>query len=251
MSWRAAIVIAAMSAGAAIAGSDAKEEEGRIDPKADEVLKKMGSYLAGLKSFKVESETTDEKVTTDGMKIQEFKNSTITMQRPGSLRVEREGPMGHSTLRSNGKQVSLYNQEKNVYAMTAAPGTLDKVVDELREKFNIDAPGGDFLVAKPYDELIDGIKEGRYIGLETVDGQKAHHLAFSEKDLDWQIWIAEGDKAVPLRYVITSKDMPGAPQFTIRMSNWEPNAQVTPDMFAFTPPAGAKKIDFKPPQPTN
>ena len=230
------LVVGAMSASVAFAASEKKEEEGKIDPKADEVLKKMGAYLSGLKTFRVESETADEKVTTDGQKIQELKTSTITMQRPGNLRVDRVGPMGKSTLRTDGKQASLYNQDKNVYALGQAPGTLDKVVDQLREKFMIDAPGGDFLGTKPYDDLIDGLVTGHYIGLERVDGQ---------------IWIADGEQAVPLRYVITSKDMPSQPEFTIRMSNWEPNVQITPDLFKFNPPAGAKKIDFAPPKPTN
>jgi hypothetical protein len=251
MSWRAVLLASAVSASVAFAASEKKEEEGKMDPKAMEALKKMGTYLSGLKTFKLESETADEKVTTDGQKIQELKTSTITVQRPGNLRVDRVGAMGKSTLRTDGKQASLYNQDKNVYALGAAPGTMDKVVDELREKFMIDAPGGDFIVSKPYDELIDGIKTGHYIGLERIDGQMAHHIAVTEKDVDWQLWIADGAMPVPLRYVITSKDMPGAPQFTIRMSNWEPNVQVSPDTFAFTPPAGAKKIDFKPPPATN
>lgn len=248
---RAVLVASVLGASAAFAATEKKSEEGVIDPKADAALKKMGAYLAGLKSFKVDSETTDEKVTTDGMKIQELKTSTIIVQRPGNMRVDRIGAMGKSTLRTDGKQVSLYNEDRNVYALGQAPGTLDKAIDELREKLMVDAPGGDFIVSRPYEELIDGLQTGHYIGLERIDGQLAHHLAITEKDIDWQIWIADGEQAVPLRYVITSKDMPGAPQFTIRMSNWEPNVQVTPDQFKFTPPAGAKKIDFKPPPPTN
>lgn len=251
VSWRVVLVASAMSVSAFAATEKKDQEEGVIDPKADAALKKMGAFLAGLKSFRVESETVDEKVTTDGQKIQELKTSTITVARPGSMRVDRVGAMGKSTLRTDGKQVSLYNQDKNVYALGQAPGTLDKAIDELREKFMIDAPGGDFIVSKPYEELIDGLKTGHYIGLERVDGKMAHHIAVSEQDLDWQIWIADGEQAVPLRYVITSKDMQGAPEFTIRMSNWEPNVQVSPETFSFTPPAGAKKIDFKPPPPTN
>lgn len=251
VSWRAVLIAGALGASVAFAATEKKEEEGVIDPKADAALKKMGAYLSGLKSFRVESETADEKVTTDGQKIQELKTSTITVLRPGSMRIDRVGPMGHSTLRADGKQSSLYNKEKNVYALGNAPSTLDQAIDQLREKFMIDAPGGDFMISKPYEELIDGLQTGHYIGLEPIDGKMAHHLAITEKDVDWQIWIADGEQAVPLRYVITSKDMPGAPQFTIRMSNWEPNVQVSPDTFAFTPPPGAKKIDFKPPPPTN
>jgi hypothetical protein len=42
--------------------------------------------------------------------------------------------------------------------------------------------------------------------------------------------------------------MKGSPQFTIELRNWQPNAQVPDDSFAFTPPAGAKKVAFAPPK---
>jgi hypothetical protein len=41
--------------------------------------------------------------------------------------------------------------------------------------------------------------------------------------------------------------MPGNPQFTIELRNWQPNAPVPDKSFAFTPPAGAKKVAFAPP----
>jgi hypothetical protein len=48
--------------------------------------------------------------------------------------------------------------------------------------------------------------------------------------------------------VITSKDMPGQPQFTIDLRNWQPNAPISEDTFAFSPPAGARRIQLAAPQ---
>ena len=75
----------------------------------------------------------------------------------------------------------------------------------------------------------------------------AHHLAVTKKNVDYQIWIQDGPQPLPLRYVVTGKDMRGSPQFTIELRNWQPNAPVPDDSFAFTPPAGAKKVAFAPP----
>jgi hypothetical protein len=219
-------------------------EEGTIDPKADAALRKMGDYLHSLKSFGVEATTVDEKVTTEGQKVQEVQHSKMIVDRPGSLRVERVSPNGHTTFRTDGKQFSAYNKEKNVYATAAAPPDLDTAVDQFRERLHVDAPGGDLIVSDPYHALIDGVVTARYVGLEPIDGVMAHHLAVQKKDVDWQIWIKDGPDAVPLRYVITSKDMKSHPQFTLQLTNWQPEVQVASDTFAFTPPPGAKRVDF-------
>jgi hypothetical protein len=159
-------------------------------------------------------------------------------------------PRGHVTFVYDGKSFGIYNKEKNVYATAPAPSQIDAAIDDARDRLHVDAPGGDLLVSDPYAELIDGTVTGHYVGLEPIDGVMAHHLAFSKKDVDWQIWIKDGPDAVPLRYVITSKDMPGQPQFTLEMRDWRPNAPVSPNSFALAQPAGAKRVDFAPPSKT-
>ena len=61
---------------------------------------------------------------------------------------------------------------------------------------------------------------------------------------DWQIWIAQGDQPYPCRYVITSKGVDQAPQFTMTIRDWKAGA-VGQGSYTFTPPAGAKKLDAK------
>jgi hypothetical protein len=95
--------------------------------------------------------------------------------------------------------------------------------------------------------LTENVITGRYIGLEPMPGGvMAHHLAVTKKDVSYQLWIKDGPEPVPLRYVVAGKDMRGAPQLTLEMRNWEPNASVTDANFAFTPPPSAKKVAFAP-----
>ena len=220
------------------------EQEGVIDPKADAALHRMSNYLGSLKSFRVETRTVDENITTDGQKIQEIRESKIAVKRPGELRVDRVGPKGHAVLRDDGKQFSVYNSDRHVYAMGPAPAQLDAAIDEARDRLHVDAPGGD-----PAGELsVRGPRrraQGRALcrGSEPVGSVMAHHLAMTKGNVDYQIWIQDGPQAVPLRYVITSKDMPGQPQFTIDLRNWQPNAAISDKDFAFAPPKNANRIE--------
>jgi hypothetical protein len=49
--------------------------------------------------------------------------------------------------------------------------------------------------------------------------------------------------------VVTSKDMPGAPQFSIQILKWDMAPDVAATRFTFVPPAGARAVEFLPPRP--
>jgi len=231
------------------ADTTAAQKKGAIEPKADAALHKMSDYLAALKTLRVETNTVDEtKVNPNGQKIQQLAESKITVRRPGELRIDRTSPNGKVVFRDDGKQFSLYNSEKNVYATKAAPANLDQAADDARELLQVDSPGVDLLASNPYEALTNGVSEGRYIGLEPMGGAMAHHIAVTRNNgLSYQIWIQDGSQPVPLRYVVTGTDMKSSPQFTIELHNWQPSAQVSDDSFTFTPPPGAKKVAFAPP----
>jgi len=87
------------------AGAEARE--GVIDPRADAALRRMSDYLNSMKSFRVDATSVDEKITTDGQKIQEIQQSKVTVRRPGELRVDRVSPAGRAVFRDDGKRFSL------------------------------------------------------------------------------------------------------------------------------------------------
>lgn len=222
------------------------QTEGVIEPKADQDLHRMSDYLSHLQSFRVDTTSVDEKVATDGQKIQELKESHVVARRPNELRVDRRGPGGEVVFRYDGKRFSLDAPDKKIYAVAPAPPTLDAAIDDARDRLHIDAPAGDLMVRDPYAALTDGLVTGRYIGREPIGNQMADHIAVTKHDVDYQLWIAEGPEPVPLRYVITTKDLPGRPQATVELSNWQPNAPVSAQAVAFQPPPGSRQVAFAP-----
>ena len=62
-------------------------------------------------------------------------------------------------------------------------------------------------------------------------------------EVDFQIWIAQGDAPLPRRVIITYKNADGEPQFRALLSDWS-LAAADAGRFAFTPPAGAEKVPF-------
>jgi hypothetical protein len=105
-------------------------------------------------------------------------------------------------------------------------------------------PGADLLLSSVYDELTAGVVDAKHIGQGVIDGVECEHLAFRSPDLDWQLWVEIGARPIPRKYVISSKHVAGAPQYTLRIKEWKTDVPVAADAFAFKPPADAKRVEL-------
>jgi hypothetical protein len=98
-------------------------------------------------------------------------------------------------------------------------------------------------MSDPDRELMPLVVDAKDLGSGVIRGVECDHLAFRTKEVDWQIWIAHGDRPYPCRYVITSTDVPGDPQYTIDVRTWKTGAEVASGGFNADIPAGAKKLN--------
>jgi hypothetical protein len=198
----------------------------------------MTDYLASLQSFTVRTAVADEVSLKTGEKIQMMSNAEVTVQRPNHLRSMQRGGNGLG-IWYDGQNMTIACGSSGTYQTLPGPPTMDAAIEKMRDKFDIDAPGADLLFSRPYDILTEQVTSGRLIGRETIDGVPVNHLAFRGDQIDWQLWIKDGPQPFPLRYVITTKDVPGHPQFAVDMS-WSSTTNIPASTFQFQAPAGAK-----------
>src|SRR5262247_3638936 len=215
-----------------------------IDPQAEKLLRRMSDYLAGRQQFGLKAESTLEVVLTSGQKIQFDSPATLIVSRPNKLLAHRKGDIANQEFFYDGKTLTLYNPKENVYATTAAPPTLDEAFDFAREKLDVIAPGTDLLYKNAAEKMLKASSSGFVVGPSVVAGVKTTHLAFRAAEVDWQVWIQDGDKPLPLKFILTSKQVKGEPEFTVVIRSWDLAPKVTDKEFVFTPPKGAKKIEF-------
>jgi len=215
-----------------------------IDPQAEKLLRRMSDYLAGRQQFTLKAESTLEVVLTSGQKLQYDSPATLSVSRPNKLRAHRKGDISNQEFFYDGKMLTLYNPRENLYATTAAPATLDETLDFAREKLDVVAPAAELLYKNASEKMLKESTSGFVVGPSVVGGVKTTHLAFRGAEVDWQIWIEDGDKPLPRKFILTSKKVTGEPQFTVLIRNWDVAAKLTNQEFNFTPPKGAKKIEF-------
>jgi len=208
---------------------------------AEKLLKAMSDYSAAQKSISATFDSDIEIVTAELEKVQFASSGKLQLTRPDKLRVSRTGGYADVQLIYDGKTVSIYGNNAKAYAQADLAGTVDQLVDLLQAKAGAVMPGTDLLLSNAYDELMSNVVLARHIGQGVIDGVECEHLAFRGADTDWQIWIESGARPVPRKYVITSKTLVGAPQYTLRIKDWKTEAVADADAFVFKPPADATK----------
>ena len=232
-----AIVLAAAIAGTASV-SVARADEAQ----AKSLLKAMSDYLAAQKTISFEYDSNLEIVTTQQQKIGLASSGTLTLERPDKLHATRTGGFANVEMVFDGKTLSLLGKNANLYAQVEAPGTIDHLVDELRDKYHKPVPAADLLMSDPYKELMPLVTDVKDLGSGVIRGTECDHLAFRTKEVDWQIWIAQGARPYPCRYVITSKKVTGWPQYTLDIRAWKTGAEVASDAFKLEIPPSTQKL---------
>jgi len=210
---------------------------------AGKILKSMSDYLAGQKTLSASFDSDIEVITPELQKIQFASSGEFKLSRPDKLRVKRTGGYADVDLVYDGKTISVSGNNIQSYVQAAMPGTVDQMVDGIQGRSGLGMPGMDLLVSNSFDELTANAINGVHVGHGVIDGVECEHLAFRTPDTDWQIWIEAGAKPVPRKYVITSKTVAGAPQYTLRTHDWKADT-FADDTFTFKPPAGAAKVDL-------
>ncbi len=229
---------------AAALGANPASAQAVLDSEALRLLHRMNDYMAGLNAYSVDTQNVLEVVLTSGQKLQFDSSAAVTLQRPNRLRAERSDELFSQVFFYDGATLTLYNPRDKVYATVPAPATIDQTLDFARDSLDVVAPAADLLYLDAYRRLTDGVTVATVVGKAVIGGVKCDHLAFSAPQIDWQIWIADGDKPLPRKFVITTKDVDGWPSYTVVMSHWNVAPALSTNQFRFLPAPGTQKIEF-------
>jgi hypothetical protein len=205
----------------------------------------MSDYLAAAERFSFHAEVTEEELLESGMKIQLSTEVDMVVRRPNRLWADVDDGHAHKRFWYDGRTLTLLSVDANLYATSAVPPTIDQTIDHVMEELDVTLPLADFAYSSPNDILTAHVKSGVYAGVHLVRGVPSHHLVFSQENVDWQIWIEEGNRPLPRKLVITYKNDPAIPQFEAHLSDWDFAPHTPDEMFVFDPPDGARKIAFR------
>lgn len=225
----------------ALAGAGLPALAGETEARA--IVTAMSDYLGSQPALSFDYESTVEVITTDAQKLSITSSGSLAMERPDKLHVTRTGGFAQVAGIFDGKAFTVQNVTTKNFAVLDAPGSVEQLVEKLRADFGFVLPAADLLDADVASEIFGAAKDIKDLGSGVIGGVECDHIAFRAEDLDWQLWVAQGENPYPCRYQVTSTKTAGYPDFTLTVSNWGKGA--TKADFAFTPAEGAVKVEIK------
>jgi hypothetical protein len=205
----------------------------------------MADFMARTGSYSVSVRDSYDVYQKSGQKIEFSETRTINVARPDRLRIEVEESNGdRQILLFDGRELTVATPNRNVYARTQQQGTIDDAVEFVISTLGIKVPFSVLLKTTAPEELDRKTQSLDYVERTTIFGAPAHHLAGRTASVDYQIWIADGDRPLPQRLVLTYRKEKGQPQFRAQFTDWNTSAETPASFFEFVPPAGMHKITF-------
>lgn len=214
----------------------------------DQLLDQVCTYLKEQKAFELQMDITYENVLDSGKKVQFSAYQNVMVQKPNLLRANYVGDNDSQNFYFNGQTFTIESPLEAVYATKdAAVKTIDEVVDLIDERFGIRIPLSNLYVNDPCTAISANIQDSVFLGYNMVNREPAYHLLFIGEERDFQLWVKDGDIPLPLKVVITYKNLPQAPQYTAVLSNWNFSPEFSPNTFSFQPSEDAFGIKVLPP----
>jgi hypothetical protein len=213
------------------------------DQQAMDILQNMARTLAGAEQFSVTVRSSYDAPQENGQIVEFGALRQIQVKRPDDLRIDvLESDGDQRILIFNGKEIIIQNVIENVYARAEKLGTVDDAIKYLVGILKTPLPLGRMLQTTIPAELEQMVAEIDYVELNMLTDVPTDHLAVRTRDVDFQIWIAQGKEPLPRRIVITYKNFKGDPQFRADFSDWNLSAKAVKGPFTFTPPKNAEQI---------
>ena len=104
--------------GAAAADTD-------LDTDADRILRETSEFLQSAGEFRFRAEIAYDEIITTGEKIQYGGLVDIAVRRPDRLHVRLDSDERHMRVVYDGSTITLYDADKNLYAVSEAPAQID------------------------------------------------------------------------------------------------------------------------------
>ena len=60
-----------------------------------------------------------------------------------------------------------------------------------------------------------------------------------------ELWLEDNERALPRRFVVTYRSLPGRPIFIAELSDWDFSIQPPDRDFVFQPPPGVTQVELK------
>lgn len=223
----------------------AMAQEDRLDPAAVEIMQKAANFLASQPKMAFSWFFTYDVVLDGREKITFLRSGDTMLERGVGFVTHSERGDGRRDHYYDGVTFSVSAPDDGYYASAPFDGDYDTLLEIVKARTGTVVPLWGMLSAKLPEQILDGVESAAYVGETRIAGIPAHHLAFSEYDLDWQIWISMDETApLPLMIVATEPFTQAWPQYILYMNDWNLSPEAAEGAYTLVPDQDAIPVSF-------
>jgi hypothetical protein len=158
--------------------------------KGRDVIQRMSDTLEKAQALSVTTrETREQAKVAGGEPVPVTLTRQTVVRRPDRLYFKTGGDHDNEAW-YDGIGLTFVAHKDKVFAQARMPETLDRTLDAMSERYNIQVPLADLLYSKPAHALLADSTTGGWVGRENVEGQDCDHLAFEDRGVKWEMWVA-------------------------------------------------------------
>lgn len=208
------------------------------DASAKSIMQNAFHYIEHMDKYAFDAVITyDEKNSDDT--IVHRNDTTIKVDRPNKLRIEKRVDGQKKTFYLNKGQFIMLDHTMNYYTEVKTPKSIDGALDFLFKKYDITAPLSSLVYSSMKNRT--HFKRSKNFGLRTLNGVECHYVAFKDRAREIHVWVATGEKPLVQAYSIIDTQLQGKPR-TNTLISWRSDAKIVDNDFVFHLPKDAVKI---------
>ncbi len=218
---------------------------GDTEARAMESVRRMSAFLAESKRFGVTIDVGYDIVQDWGQKIEFGETRRLTVRRPDRLRLDTTSRDGSASgVVFDGNEVTAFDMAHEVYATEERAGTIEEMIAYFVHDLGMRLPLSSFLSSRLPQIVQDFADDIAYVERSAIAGVVCDHVALRGDWEDVQMWIAQGDRPLLQRLVITYTRAEGKPQFWAQFRDWNLSPAAADSVFSFKPGEGMGRIPF-------
>jgi hypothetical protein len=208
-------------------------------------LRRMSEFLASQPMLRFDADIQYDAVQESGQKLEFGSHRKFALARPDRIRVDVAHWNGEREMIAfDGNQFWATLPESRIYASIKFTGSIPDALDLLVNDYGLASPLSDLFRRDLANEIADRVVSARNLRTTTIEGVACDHLAFQGSNLDFQIFIVQGEEPVPVRFIIDYHAETGGPQFRAWLRGWDLAPALPDSLFRFSPGVGAQRVPF-------
>jgi hypothetical protein len=206
-----------------------------------QIIDRMSAKLASAQTFSVKTHEVRHVTDSKGQPKQDTFDRETVLRRPDRFYTTTTGDRQNETW-YDGVGMTLVVHKDKVFAQARMPETLDKTLDAMHERYGVAVPLADLMYSSPAKALIADTTTGGWVGRETIDGQETDHLAFKDKGVNWEVWVASTGDPLPTKAVAEFTEDKRLRKVEVSFREWNFAPQIASDRFTPKVPADYEGI---------